>query len=117
MSTENLLRDRARTMRREPTEAERRMWRVLRGRRFGEFKFRRQESIGPYIVDFVCYERRLVIELDGSQHAENAYDRRRDAWFGERGYTVLRFWNADVMSNPEGVQHAVATRLGLAWSA
>jgi|SRR5215204_1743961 len=117
MSTENLLRDRARSMRREPTEAERRMWRLLRGRRLADFKFRRQETIGSYIVDFVCYDRRLVIEIDGGQHAENAYDGRRDAWFRDRGYTVLRFWNADVMSNSEGVQHAIATKLGLAWSA
>jgi very-short-patch-repair endonuclease len=117
MSTENVLKDRARAMRREPTEVERRIWRVLRGRPLGEFKFRRQETIGPYIVDFVCYERRLVIELDGSQHADSAYDERRDGWFRERGYTVLRFWNTEVMSNPGGVLHAVATRLGLEWSA
>ena len=117
MTTENLLRERARSMRREPTEAERRMWRVLRGRRLAAFKFRRQETIGPYIADFVCYERRVVIEIDGGQHAENAYDGRRDAWFQDRGYTVLRFWNADVMGNSEGVQHVIATWLWLEWSA
>ena len=77
---ENLLKDRARQMRREPTEAERRMWRLLRDRRLGGFKFRRQEQLGRYIVDFVCFERKLVIELDGSQHADSAYDAERDAW-------------------------------------
>ena len=69
---ENLLKDRARQMRREPTEAERRMWRLLRDRRLGGFKFRRQEQLGRYIVDFVCFERKLIVELDGSQHADSA---------------------------------------------
>ena len=73
---ENLLKDRARQMRREPTEAERRMWRLLRDRRLGGFKFRRQEQLGRYIVDFVCFEQKLIVELDGSQHAESAYDAR-----------------------------------------
>ena len=71
---ENLLKDRARQMRREPTEAERRMWRLLRDRHLGGFKFRRQEQLGRYIVDFVCFEQKLIVELDGSQHAESAYD-------------------------------------------
>jgi very-short-patch-repair endonuclease len=70
--TENLLKDRARQMRREPTEAERRMWRLLRDRRLGGFKFRRQEQLGRYIVDFVCFEQKLIVELDGSQHADSA---------------------------------------------
>jgi very-short-patch-repair endonuclease len=69
---ENLLKDRARQMRREPTEAERRMWRLLRDRRLGGFKFRRQEQLGRYIVDFVCFEQKLIVELDGSQHADSA---------------------------------------------
>jgi very-short-patch-repair endonuclease len=113
--TENLLRDRARAMRREPTDAERRMWSLLRDRRFGAVKFRRQETIGPYIVDFVCYGARVIVELDGSQHADSSYDVDRDAWFAARGFTVLRFWNSEVMRNPAGVQHAIATRLGLDW--
>ena len=112
---ENLLKDRARQMRREPTEAERRMWRLLRDRRLGGFKFRRQEQLGRYIVDFVCFEQKLVIELDGSQHAESAYDAQRDAWLKSRDFTVLRFWNNEVFENPAGVQHAIATRLRLEW--
>ena len=107
--TENLLKDRARRMRREPTEAERRMWRLLRDRRLGGFKFRRQEQLGRYIVDFVCFERKLVIELDGAQHADSAYDAERDAWLRSRDFFVFE--------NPVGVLHAVAARLGLEWLA
>ncbi len=67
-------------------------------------KFRRQKTMGRYIVDFVCVERRLIIELDGGQHAEQVrYDQRRDAWLCSQGYTVLRFWNNDVMQQMEGV--------------
>ena len=97
---ENLLKDRARQMRREPTEAERRMWRLLRDRRLGGFKFRRQEQLGRYIVDFVCFEQKLIVELDGSQHAESAYDAERDAWLRSRDFIVLRFWNNEVFENP-----------------
>ncbi|MFL5145438.1 MAG: endonuclease domain-containing protein [Microvirga sp.] len=114
---ENLLKDRARQMRREPTEAERRMWRLLRDRRLGGFKFRRQEQLGRYIVDFVCFERKLIVELDGSQHAESAYDAERDAWLRSRDFVVLRFWNNEVFDHPAGVQHTVAARLGLEWLA
>ena len=114
---ENLLKERARGMRREPTEAEKRLWRLLRDRRLGEFKFRRQETLGRYIVDFVCLERKLIVELDGSQHAESAYDAQRDAWLAAHGFTVLRVWNNEVMTNPAGVQHALATTLGLKWLA
>jgi very-short-patch-repair endonuclease len=115
--TGNLLADHARRMRREPTEAEKRMWRILRDRRLGEFKFRRQEPLGRYILDFVCFEHKLIIEIDGSQHAESTYDETRDAWLMSRGFTVLRFWNSEVLTNPAGVQHAIATRLGLTWLA
>ena len=104
-------------MRHEPTEAERRMWRLLRHRRFASFKFRRQEKLGLYIVDFVCFERKLIVELDGGQHAESGYDRRRDAWLRARGFHVLRFWNSELLANSSGVQHAIAERLGLDWQA
>jgi very-short-patch-repair endonuclease len=114
---EDLLKDRVRGMRREPTEAEKRMWRLLRDRRLGGFKFRPQERLGRYIVDFVSFEHRLVIELDGGQHADSSYDAERDAWLSSHGFTVLRFWNNEVLTNPAGVQHAVAERLGLQWLA
>ncbi len=67
-------------MRANPTEAERRLWSILRGRRLAGYKFKRQQAIGSYIVDFVNFERRLIVEADGSQHVENAYDIKRDAW-------------------------------------
>jgi very-short-patch-repair endonuclease len=114
---ENLLRDRARDMRREPTEAEKRLWRLLRDRRLGEFKFRRQEMLGRYIVDFVCLDQKLIVKVDGSQHADSNYDAQRDAWLSSHGFTVVRFWNNEVLTNPTGVQYALAARLGLKWLA
>ncbi len=112
---ENLLTDRAHHMRRDPTDAEKRMWRLFRDRRLGRFKFRRQETLGCYIVDFICFDQKPIIELDGSQHADSGYDARRDAWLASRGFTVMRFWNNEVLTNSTGVQHAIATRLGLKW--
>ena len=87
----------ARRMRREPTKAESTMWRLLRDRRLAAFKFRRQEPFGPYILDFVCYDRHLVIEIDGSQHADSPHDGARDAYLAEAGFLVVRFWNNDVL--------------------
>jgi very-short-patch-repair endonuclease len=97
------LRDRAREMRANPTPSERRLWAMLRDRRMPAAKFRRQHVIGPYIVDFACLERALVIEADGGQHAESIADRRRDAFLKRSGFRVLRFWNNDVLENPGGV--------------
>jgi very-short-patch-repair endonuclease len=114
--TENLLKTRARKMRWEPSDAEARMWRLLRDRRFAGFKFRRQEMLGRYIVDFACFESKLIVELDGGQHADSKYDLARDAWLSARGFVVLRFWNNDVLGNPSGVQHVIAEKLGLAWT-
>jgi adenine-specific DNA-methyltransferase len=92
--------ERARELRRESTNAERALWQDLRGRRFAGFKFRRQRPIGKFIVDFVCLERRLIIELDGGQHAEQAeYDARRSAALERLGYQVSRFWNVDVLGD------------------
>jgi very-short-patch-repair endonuclease len=97
------LRDRAREMRANPTAAERRLWSMLRDRRMPAFKFKRQHIIAPYIVDFACLERHLIVEADGGQHADSVSDRRRDAYLGSRGFQVLRFWNNDVLQNPGGV--------------
>jgi very-short-patch-repair endonuclease len=77
-------------------------------------KFRRQVPIGGAIVDFVCYERRLVIEVDGGQHSENARDKLRDAELRQRGFRVLRFWNNDVLGNVEAVLQAIAEAAGVA---
>ena len=80
------------------------MWYHLRAHRFMGLKFKRQKPMGPYIVDFVCIEHSMIIELDGGQHAaQTEYDRQRDAWLRGEGYTVLRFWNNDVMQNLDGV--------------
>lgn len=94
---------RARKLRQDQTEAEKRLWYVLRARRFLGLKFRRQAPIGPFIVDFLCKERRLVIEADGGQHADNPRDRARGQWLEDNGYTVLRFWNSDILTNTSGV--------------
>jgi len=93
----------ARYMRKAPTNAETALWQLLRNRRFCGFKFRRQVPLGDYIADFVCFEARLVVEADGSQHAESTRDNRRDAWLEARGFRVLRFWNADILHRREEV--------------
>jgi ATP-dependent helicase HrpA len=96
----------ARNLRRKQTDAERKMWRVLRGRQFENSKFRRQEPIGQYIVDFVSLERQLIIEIDGGQHnqqPEIKKDEIRTKWLEKKGFKVIRFWNNDVLLNIEGV--------------
>jgi very-short-patch-repair endonuclease len=103
--------DRARLLRGRLTDAERKLWHALRDRRFAGAKFRRQVPVGPYVTDFLCYEARLVIEVDGGQHAESARDRRRDRWFAENAFRVLRFWNNDVHSNLEGVLMVIVDAL------
>ena len=106
-----LLQQRAREMRRSPTDAERRLWSMLRDRRMPAFKFKRQFVIDPYIVDFVCFERRLIVEADGSQHAESEYDQRRDRFLRSEGFSVLRFWNNDVLQNSASVFDAIFVAL------
>ena len=94
----------AKQLRTNQTDAERRLWYHLRAHRFMGLKFKRQKPLGPYIVDFICMERRIIIELDGGQHAEQMlYDQQRDTWLSGEGYTVLRFWNNEVMQELEGV--------------
>jgi very-short-patch-repair endonuclease len=105
----------ARAMRAEPTDAERRLWHALRDRRMQRLKFRRQAPVGPYIVDFLCVAHRLVIEADGSQHAENERDIVRDGWLAREGYTVLRFSNHDILTAHESVLATIAARCGLPW--
>ena len=101
----------ARELRIHMTDAERRLWAVLRGRRLQGYKFRRQHPVGPFILDFACIEHRLVIEADGGQHSDNAADERRTAWLARRGWRVLRFWNNEILSSTEGVQEAVLEAL------
>jgi very-short-patch-repair endonuclease len=111
----NLLRNRAKALRRESTDAEKALWRILRDRRLSMLKFRRQVPIDPYIVDFVCFERRLIVEADGSQHAESQRDERRDAFLGGQGFQILRFWNHDILTNPQMVADTILARCGLPW--
>ena len=104
----------ARNLRSTMSEAERRLWYHLRAHRFGGAPFRRQAPIGQYIVDFVCHDSKLIIELDGGQHGTLGgakRDERRTAWLGSRGYRVLRFWNNDVLRNTEGVLELIAAEL------
>jgi very-short-patch-repair endonuclease len=84
------------------------MWSLLRDRRLGGFKFRRQVPIGRYIADCACFEARLIVELDGSQHADSTRDRVRDAELGRRGFEVLRVWNADLFLHRDNVLNAIA---------
>jgi very-short-patch-repair endonuclease len=83
----------------------------LRSRQINGAKFVRQDPIGPYVVDFVCREQKLIIEVDGGQHATDPRDAVRDAWLSERGYRVLRFWNNDVLANTEGVLESILAAL------
>jgi very-short-patch-repair endonuclease len=95
---------RARALRRAMTDAERKLWYALRAHRFEGIGFRRQVPIGPYVADFASHAARLVVEVDGGQHASSAAtDTVRSDWLATRGYRVLRFWNNDVLSNLEGV--------------
>jgi very-short-patch-repair endonuclease len=101
----------ARRLRKSMTDAERVLWRWLRSRRIDGWTFRRQEPIDAYIVDFVCFKARLVIEVDGGQHSESQADGKRDAYLRSGGFRVLRFWSNEVLSNPEGVQRAIVDAL------
>ena len=103
---------RARQLRARQTEAERRLWFLLRDRRLNGAKLRRQVPIGNYIVDFVCQEAKLIVELDGGQHAEQiVYDAARTKWLAEVGYRVLRIWNTELFENEEGVLTAIFNEL------
>ena len=101
---QSYLTERARELRSNMTNAERHLWKHLRQRQIAGYRFRRQMPMGSYIVDFICLERRLIIEIDGSQHQEQqVYDARRDQWLAEQEFQVLRFWNNEVLNQTEGV--------------
>lgn len=93
----------ARKLRREMTDAERCLWAHLRRQQLAGFRFRRQFPVGPYIVDFMCLEAKLVIEVDGGQHLESAFDAARSKWLGGQGLGILRFWNHDVLMRTDDV--------------
>ena len=102
----------ARRLRKNPTEAEKRLWSVLRKRGLEGARFRRQAPLGRYIVDFLCLDARLVVEVDGGQHAiEAARDAERTRWLESQGFRVLRFWNDEVLQNLDGVAEVIAGAL------
>jgi very-short-patch-repair endonuclease len=108
------LRSRARSLRRDSTDAERLIWNAVRAHRMNGVGFRRQKPIGPYVVDFVCQGAMLVIEIDGGQHfaaQQQEHDARRDAFLASKGFRVLRFNNFDVMTNRNGVLETIAAAI------
>ena len=99
-------------LRKDQTDAEKRLWAVLRNRNLAGYKFRRQAPIGAYIADFVCLEENFIIEIDGGQHAVSlAKDEQRTKWLENEGYRVLRFWNNEVLENLEGVKESILIHL------
>ena len=111
---EQLMKARAKSMRSSPTDAERRPWQILRAKRLSALKWRRQAEFDDrYIADFVCFAQRLIVEADGGQHSESVRDVARDQRFADQGFRVLRFWNHDILTNPDGVVdtilHAVSS--------
>lgn len=102
----------ARQLRSDPTEAEKHLWRSLRGKSTGS-KFRRQAVIGRYVVDFVCFEKKLIIEVDGGQHSQDQKDILRDEWLRSQGFEVMRFWNNEVLGNLDVVYEKIEERINL----
>ena len=100
--------DFARRLRSNPTDAERKLWRILRLRQLNGVKFRRQQPLGSYIVDFVSFEAKLIVEVDGGQHAEDKkYDLQRTEWLGSEAFRVMRFWNNEVLENLDDVGNVI----------
>ncbi|WP_348630259.1 endonuclease domain-containing protein [Rhizobium sp. NXC14] len=103
--------DQARTLRRNETEEEYHLWSDVRARRLNGYKFARQVPLGPFIVDFLCREKRLIVEVDGFQHAESVSDQRRTEWLNANGYSVLRFWNQEVSRERRSVLETILAAL------
>lgn len=102
----------ARGLRKSKTDAERKIWQLLRSRNLNDAKFRRQHPLGPYIVDFICINEKLIIEVDGSQHQQQqSYDAQRTTFLEQAGYRVIRFWDNDVLLQTENVMQAIYDRL------
>lgn len=101
----------ARQLRKNCTDAERALWERLRRKQLDGCRFRQQVSLGPYVADFLCARRMLIVEVDGGQHAEAQSDRVRTIWLEARGFRVLRFWNNDVLKNPDGVVETILIAL------
>jgi very-short-patch-repair endonuclease len=105
----------ARRLRKNLTDAERILWKHLRLRQMGDSKFRRQQPIDPYIVDFVCFEKRLIVEIDGGHHSDQpVLDAKRDEYLKSQGFSVLRFWNSEVLREIEAVKEKIKNALDAA---
>jgi very-short-patch-repair endonuclease len=103
---------RARTLRQNMTETEIQVWQILRAHQLNGYKFRRQVPIGRYIADFVCHEARLIVEIDGGQHDRSSPPEiRRSGFLQNEGYRILRFWNNEVLANPDGVRETIVNEL------
>jgi very-short-patch-repair endonuclease len=109
--TAKRIRNFAKKMRRDPTDAEAAMWRLLRDRRLAFFKFRRQVPFQNFILDFVCFEKRIVIEIDGSQHADSDRDAAREAVLIAEGFRIARYWNNDVLQQPSAILEDILAKL------
>jgi len=109
--TAKRIRNFAKRMRREPTDAEAAMWRLLRDRRLSLFKFRRQVPFQDFILDFVCFEKHLIIEIDGSQHAASVRDLARETILMAEGFRIARYWNNDVLQQPSAVLEDILAKL------
>ena len=109
--TDKRIRQFARKMRHEPTDAEAAMWRLLRNRRFALFKFRRQAPFQNFILDFVCFEKRFIVEIDGSQHTSSQRDAARDGVLIAEGFRIARYWNNDELQQPSSVLEDILARL------
>jgi len=107
----------AKQLRSQTTDAERHLWHYLRRRNIGNYRFRRQVPIGRYIVDFACFEAKLIVELDGGQHCQQpGYDRQRDTWIEAKGFRVLRFWDDQVFQETAAVLDVIFVALASALS-
>ncbi len=107
LPSQTLLLARAKYMRANPTDVEKRLWSILRAKRLCDYKFKRQVVIDSYIADFVNFEHRVIIEADGSHHADNIYDEKRDAYLKHQGFKVIRFWNKDALKETAAVAEAI----------
>ena len=107
----DVLRDLAKSMRSAPTEAEHRLWQLLRAKRLAGYRFKRQLVIDHYIADFACLRERLIVECDGSQHADSERDLRRDTYLQSQGFRILRIWNNELFNNEEGVTELIYSAL------
>jgi very-short-patch-repair endonuclease len=103
----NSLSNVAKNLRKQATDTELSLWLHLQAKQLEGFKFRRQEPIGKYIVDFVCFEKKIIVEVDGGQHSGSDNDKNRDEWLTKQGFKVLRFWNNEVLTNMTGVLEVI----------